>query len=179
MEAGAPPSARHWRPSSRASSRVLASSGAPAVGSLAAEPVASGFAAPAFNALHAALVQKLQPLAQGACAGGPLASACGVEPGSRDSSRSDLSADARQAGWWLGEGPDSPTGARDAALRSGGFLSGPLGLRSSSVKPRALAADAFGTPRTPNSHLARAAPGAQPHAAATRPPGAALPSAAV
>ena len=179
MEAGAPPSARHWRPSSRASSRALPSSGAPVVGSLASEPVASGFAAPAaFNALHAALVQKLQPLAQGACAGGPLASACGVEPGSRDSSRSDLSADARQAGWWLGEGPDSPAGASDAALRSGGLMSGPLGLRSS-VKPRALAADAFGTPRTPNGHLARAAPGAQPHARVSRPPGAALPAAAI
>jgi hypothetical protein len=150
------------------------------VGSLAAEPPASGScAAPSFSALHAALVQKLQPLAQSACAGGPLASACGVEPGSRDSSRSDLSADARQAGWWLGEGPDSPAGASDVALRSGGFMSGKaLGLHTS-ASSRPAAPDAFGTPRTPNGHLARAAPGAQPQAAASAPPGAALPSAAI
>ena len=178
MEAGAPPGARHWRPSSRASSRAP-SYGAPVEGSLAAEPAASGScAAPSFTALHAALVQKLQPLAQSACPGGPLASACGVEPGSRDSSRSDLSADARQAGWWRGEGPDSPAGASDVALRSGGFMSGALGL-SSSVSSRPAAPDAFGTPRTPNGHLARAAPGAQPQAAAKAPPGAALPSAAI
>ena len=173
-------SGRHWRPSSRASSRAVPSSGAPlAVGSLAAEPQASGCGPSSFDVLHAALVQKLQPLARGACPGGPLASACGVEPGSRDSSRSDLSADARQAGWWLGEGPDSPAGAGDAALRSGGSLmSASLGLPTS-VKPAAAAADAFGTPRTPNGHLARSAPGAQPGARARRPARAALPSAAV
>ena len=176
MEAGAPPGARHWRPSSRAARNLAA--GPLGLGSLAGEAAAGGSAAAApCDALHAALVQKLQPLARGACPAGPLAGlqapgCCGVEPGSRDSGRSDLSADARRAGWWLGEGPDSPGGGH------GGARGLPAPGLPSSGRPTATALDAVGTPRTPNGHAAYAAPGAPPRARAAPPAGAAFGSAA-
>jgi hypothetical protein len=169
MEAGAPSGARHWRPSSRAARNLAA--GPLGLGSLAVEASGAGSAAAApCNALHAALVQKLQPLARGACPGPPANSSgcCGVEPGSRDSARSDLSADARRAGWWLGEGPDSPGGGHGGARGQAALASG---------RPAAATLDAVGTPRMPNGHAAYAVPGAPPHARAAPPAGAAFGSA--